>query len=429
MPSLDNSTLAFAVFLVAYGLGAATLAAGLKHRPIPGARSWAAGTFTLGAGFLLLGLAKAPPAPLLGGLMAMLTTVGLVLIARGVYRFLGLPGRPWLHWGGLGLASVLFVTYLAAQPGHSSWGLGSLALAPLILADMARALLRTPNPRLRPIARFTALAFALIALASLFWGVYALAMRGQPHALSVSPFTSAIFSLDIMVLAAGSLGLLLMSSGRLEAELAARNDELEAEVAARRLAEEYLSQQAGQDYLTGLANRRKFFEEARKAVGPARRHGRDLALVMFDLDHFKRVNDELGHLAGDEALKALAAACRAQLRSEDTLARFGGEEFIALLPDTGAEEAVAIAERLRALAAATRLRVDGRVISLPSSFGVSVLHAGEPDIEAAVNRADQALYCAKQNGRNGTCLHPGPGAIPLPVPPQASPAGHGGPPA
>lgn len=218
-----------------------------------------------------------------------------------------------------------------------------------------------------------------------------------------------------MVLVAGSLGLMLMSSGRLEAELARRNDELEAEITARRRAEEYLARQAGQDCLTGLANRRKFFEEARKALGAARRHQRELALVMFDLDHFKRVNDKYGHLAGDEALKALARACQPQLRAEDTLARFGGEEFMSLLPETGLEEAVRIAERLRELAGGLRVDLRGQAVALPASFGVSVLDPAGPDIEAVVARADQALYCAKGLGRNRTCFHPGPGAEPLPV--------------
>ena len=153
------------------------------------------------------------------------------------------------------------------------------------------------------------------------------------------------------------------------------------------------------DSLTGLPNRRGFLEATDGALARSRRSGRPVSIVLSDLDHFKRVNDSLGHAAGDAVLKAVADAFRSSLRSQDVAARWGGEEFILLLPDTGKEGAVHVAESTRAAIAALVIVHDGSRIQATLSLGVAE-HSADRSIEETIAQADAALYMAKEEGRN-----------------------------
>ena len=152
------------------------------------------------------------------------------------------------------------------------------------------------------------------------------------------------------------------------------------------------------DPLTGAANRRQYADRVEAEMARAQRKGFSLALLAVDLDHFKRVNDTYGHLAGDEVLKQFVVVIREALRPSDLVARTGGEEFRLLLPDTGLEEAVAIALRIRARVEAMVVRTDGADIRVTVSIGCSMLVAG--DISATESVADARLYQAKALGRN-----------------------------
>jgi diguanylate cyclase (GGDEF)-like protein len=154
------------------------------------------------------------------------------------------------------------------------------------------------------------------------------------------------------------------------------------------------------DPLTGVANRRRILALAQQEICRCARSGRPLAVLMMDLDHFKAVNDRLGHAAGDCVLIGIAQACERSLRQIDAFGRVGGEEFVALLPDTDHDQALAAAERLRT-----------RVATLPDipapmtlSIGVAVLDrvtaAAEEELSRLLARADAALYQAKWQGRN-----------------------------
>jgi len=179
------------------------------------------------------------------------------------------------------------------------------------------------------------------------------------------------------------------------------------DISDKRAASEKRRQAAFCDHLTGLANRRAFFEAAELELDRAAHTPRPLALVLFDADLFKNVNDRYGHPAGDRVLVDLAEALRDSFRIVDTVARLGGEEFAVLLPSTGEEEALAGAERLRALVATRLVPSDGGEIAYTVSAGVAVLlpgAAGQCDsaggIDELIKRADQALYLAKGRGRN-----------------------------
>ena len=155
------------------------------------------------------------------------------------------------------------------------------------------------------------------------------------------------------------------------------------------------------DALTGCLNRRAIDERLPAEVERAQRYGRPLAVVFADVDHFKQINDGLGHAAGDEVLCHVANTCRAALRNEvDWLARFGGEEFLIVLPETGLDAAVAIAERLRQAIAATPADAgNGQAVHLTASFGATSYRPGE-SAQDLLARADAWLYQAKTDGRN-----------------------------
>jgi two-component system, cell cycle response regulator len=184
---------------------------------------------------------------------------------------------------------------------------------------------------------------------------------------------------------------------------ARRAHEMQEQLLSR---EHELEQLAYRDELTGLANRRFAVRQLHAEISRARRHGQDLALVILDADRFKTLNDRHGHLAGDEVLRGLADRIRGRLREEDVAARFGGEEFLVLLPDTAAEGAAAVAEDLRAAVAAEPFSIGRIALPLTVSAGYAAWE-GE-DLERLVARADRGLYAAKEAGRD--CVRPGPTA-------------------
>jgi diguanylate cyclase (GGDEF)-like protein len=165
-----------------------------------------------------------------------------------------------------------------------------------------------------------------------------------------------------------------------------------------------LNQQATRDPLTGALNRRAFTSLAEKEIARTRRNGGALSVLMMDLDHFKMTNDHLGHAGGDTMLCLFVDLAGRALRGEDALCRFGGEEFVAILPGSSAEQALAVAARLCASYAegaevATSRRHSPLPVALTVSIGVAELQPGE-GLESIIGRADAALYRAKAGGRN-----------------------------
>ncbi|HZZ83018.1 MAG TPA: diguanylate cyclase [Anaeromyxobacteraceae bacterium] len=166
-----------------------------------------------------------------------------------------------------------------------------------------------------------------------------------------------------------------------------------------------LRELAQTDPLTGLPNRRAFRTQLAEELKRTRRGQGPLSCVMIDMDHLKPVNDALGHAAGDRAIASLAEAIRTELRETDFGARYGGDEFVVLLPHTGAAEARVFAERLRTRLQQTALELDGHTVPLRASFGVASLE-DDPDGtgDELVQRADAALYEAKRAGRGGVAM-------------------------
>ncbi len=164
---------------------------------------------------------------------------------------------------------------------------------------------------------------------------------------------------------------------------------------------EAIHNMAIQDGMTGIHNKRFFSEFLEREIAVAARHGHPLTLVMFDVDHFKKINDSAGHLAGDAVLKDLTGRIKPRIRREDLFARYGGEEFACVLPSTALPGGVVFAEHLRTLIEERPTMHDNQAISFTISLGVTTMH-GETNVDASalVKRADENLYTAKRTGRN-----------------------------
>ncbi len=235
--------------------------------------------------------------------------------------------------------------------------------------------------------------------------------------LSLSFLLAAYLWADIGISGAISLSLLLLLVN-LVGQMAARrinrlqrqqyaallqekqsNRQLQMEIEERKRLEQVLRQMAQVDDLTELHNRRHFLELAEQERRHCQRSGSPMALCLFDLDHFKLVNDDLGHAAGDKVLRETADLCRQAVRDCDIIGRFGGEEFVLALPDADADAALDIANRLRILLARHPFQaLNGRTQTI--TLGLTLVKPEETSLEAALLRADQALYQGKHQGRN-----------------------------
>jgi len=157
------------------------------------------------------------------------------------------------------------------------------------------------------------------------------------------------------------------------------------------------------DGLTQIFNKRYFKETLEREVSRCLRYKRNLSLLMFDIDHFKAINDTYGHLAGDYVLKHLAQTVHSRIRREDVFARYGGEEFAIILPEVDLEGTVATAEKIRKIVETERFEFDERQIPLTISLGAAAMGAETEDTERLIKAADVKLYEAKQGGRNRVC--------------------------
>jgi len=195
------------------------------------------------------------------------------------------------------------------------------------------------------------------------------------------------------------------------AELAAERDQLISQ----------LRDQSNTDFLTGLANRRAFFEQAQREITQAHRHGYGVVVILMDIDHFKQLNDQHGHACGDQVLVDIAIVARRALRQGDLVARHGGEEFVVLLSHADLASGLRFAERLReAIAASTVVSADGQLIRYTASLGVAASQQHGLTLAQLLSRADAAMYAAKQGGRNRVCAAL-PAAAPVPLEPPEPP--------
>ena len=166
--------------------------------------------------------------------------------------------------------------------------------------------------------------------------------------------------------------------------------------------EKQLEREASTDALTGAYNRRSLIRLAQDELTRAERYGRPLSALMLDIDHFKKINDQFGHDVGDQAICQVAEVCSTTVRTSDRVGRWGGEEFVVLLPETALTDALVLAERLRLALADSQLACQGGPLSMTLSCGVAEWRSGM-HWEELLKGADEALYEAKESGRNRVC--------------------------
>ena len=310
--------------------------------------------------------------------------VAVSLQAAALLEFYGRRLNIWWHILPAFFVAVLFLLMLNALATRvmlsgALFGGGMLALAVLI---------NRLHDGTKQSARWLMMGGFLLGAAALFSRTVSAIIEPPEVSRLLMPglFQALSFFAGHAVLLATSVGFLVLHKDR-------------AEEAAQRL--------AVTDPLTGTFNRRTFLELAEKEIARSRRAGTALSLVLLDLDHFKRINDQHGHVVGDGVLIRFAKIVQGCLRGEDLLVRYGGEEFCVLLPDVALDGAVALAERIRRSLERTRFGESSNPLRVTVSAGVARLgREDSDDIAHLLKRADEAMYGAKAAGRNQVMAYP-----------------------
>ena len=375
---LDVRTLIVALVVVVTTCALVVMLVHNRKYPVQGTLWWAYGTFVIAAFGSLLALRGTVPDWLSIVVANAGVVVGYCMTWCGVRRFVNLPPVP--VWGlavtgcslGAGLAWFTYVTPSLLWRIH----ILALFLAP-VCAAAAWDLLR--NRRRGAAFVFTGAAYGVNSLFFFLRSVHVHFFPPDGPFLASHWGSTLFFLYSIVFICMVTFGMLLMITDTLMEQLRA---------------------QATEDPLTGVANRRSLFQFAEHEFAAMRRSGESLAVLMLDLDHFKKVNDRFGHAAGDMLLVCFSRTVERCIRAQDKFFRYGGEEFVVLLPGTSLEGAVVLAERIRAVVELDPVRLKSGDIQYTVSIGISCGQTGDVSVESILNRADEALYQAKTDGRN-----------------------------
>lgn len=313
--------------------------------------------------------------------------VGLcLLLAFIISRWGNYSNKAWLHAMPLWVLATGIILIVPLRPESLS-----TQVTAVVVATMAFYLL-IPN------------LLTVVAFASLYLNIGFLAAAVLFS--DISPVeTLRIALLLIMTNAVGFCALLRLESLQrkqfsLLHEERNQNHQLLKEIAHRKSLEEQLRMVAERDALTGLNSRSHFMSQAKGLLQSSRMKKVPLSLFMIDVDHFKNINDTWGHSHGDWVLTKIAEVCARSLRPTDVIGRFGGEEFVVALPDTGPDDAQVVAERLKAKVAELPLKEEMSKMYLSVTIGIAVAHTEAVSLEDLISQADQALYAGKRAGRN-----------------------------
>ncbi len=383
--ALDIRTMMVMLSALSVLFSALLMLAGLHDNNTRGVQHWAAGSLCigLGLGFSYSDMGLDRISMLLSGSTLMAVAIGLQFNGIQIFK----TGRcnlyiPWLLAGIVFIQSIWFVVFYPDI--HARVVANSLAFA-IGNAACARALfIRIAQP-LRTAYWFTGASFAVVATMFLARAVVIFLAPPDTYSLyAQTPINPATFFIGSMAQMCMAFGFVLMLNYRLATDL---------------------QKLASTDMLTGALNRRSLEQEAVRLSARCKRTGDTLALMMIDIDHFKSVNDRFGHPVGDEVLRRLAAVAQKTIRSDDYFARYGGEEFCILLPSTLEKDAWILADRLRQTYACMAMEFGGETLRSTISIGVSdSTHTGV-EFDSLIAAADQAMYRAKQQGRNRVMLH------------------------
>jgi len=350
----------------------------------PSLRWWILATLAHPLGFLLIGLRALVPDWLSTVASNTLIALSFAAFAISLRVFNGSPQRRARLYS-LVAATFLLASWYTYADHDEALRIGTVSmLYALLLGSSARSIYRRGQVR-TAIAHVTGAMF-LLGTAVMAWR--GMAYMFMPDAIPASAFVAT--PLQIAAYAAGGLLPVVSTIGYL--------------LMCTEFNQQELERAASLDYLTGICNRRAIEDLATRSIAASRRHGVPMAMMIVDVDHFKRINDEFGHQAGDAALIETVQRIRDSLRSEDLVGRLGGEEFVAVMPSTDAASALAAAERMRCAFADRPMRIGERELLITVSIGVAVLDAQDQAYSQLLRRSDRAMYAAKTAGRNKVML-------------------------
>ncbi len=373
---LDGLTLMVAGCFVAALAGILLMGAWVQTRG-PALLWWSSGHLVnaLAAAVIAVGLAQISAPIVTTG--TGIATLSMTLYWAGVRRFSHRRPLPWVAAGAMGLWLGLSVITLGNGPRTSA--AAAFLVTTLVLTGACVDLWRAREERLT--ARWGLITIFAIHAVYMAIGAWGLAFSDLTITATPSPFTwfGTVHFERLVFLIGNTLFMILMTRERQEM----------VSVSAARV-----------DSLTGVANRGAFFSRADRILRRARENSEPVSLIVFDLDHFKEINDKFGHASGDRVLRAFTETASEIMRPMDLFGRIGGEEFAAVLPGATAEIAYVIADRVRhAFQSSPRLEADGWAIRATVSAGVAAASAKVP-LETVMESADRALYRAKASGRN-----------------------------
>jgi diguanylate cyclase (GGDEF)-like protein len=375
---LDPRTLIVASLLTAGLMGAVSLGFATLRGSSRVIGSWGKALLVLAAGLLGLSLRGLIPDWISIALANTAIVGAMVLAIRGLRVFLGSKPRDLMALALLpGLFAYLLVFSVVA-PSNIARSF-AIASALGVIAARTALLLRSKAPaQSRLSCRFTEYVFWGVALACSTL-VVGTAFFGTEDALHPDTLHAATFLAYAAFIMITTLGVMWMEIETLQAELV---------------------YSAHYDSLTGIYNRGTFLQEFEREVSRAGRAGGAFSLAIFDLDHFKQLNDRFGHPVGDQVLRRFADVLRSGIRKHDTVGRYGGEEFALLMPQTGKDTALRVAERVRSALETRGVNVEGRRVDVTVSGGIATYGLDGHDWDTLLSAADTALYEAKDGGRN-----------------------------
>ncbi len=397
---LDLRTLALMAMISALGLFFGTVFIWRLDRSERSLRYWAAGAGTMAFGMLLVAMRGLLPDVVTVVIGNTLVVASFSLLYLGARGLLGAPRVwPW-NWLVVLLVGIAMVYYSEIQP-NVGLRLGSLALGYVaLLLGCAWLFWRHGGGRMVIVERTSSALFLVGAGLFVASGAAAVGALSSSRTavflewVLVMPYMYAtVFNLWLGIL------LTLTLSDRVQHQLALARDRAESARQQLAQANRELEVLSVTDKLTALFNRVKLDRVLTAELARAHRYGSALSVVMLDIDHFKVVNDPFGHNIGDDVLVDIADTLRVSVRNSDTVGRWGGEEFLVILPSTDLEQAGAVAEKVRGRVADLKLPTVGQVTV---SLGVAEYQAGDTE-QQLVARADIALYAAKEGGRNRVC--------------------------
>ena len=378
---LDIRTTMVLFAMVSLIISGLILLAGLRTKSFSSVKQWSLASLCIG-----IGLGSAYFFSTITPSAKFAVVVGAALVASSIaFQFTGIQSfkhhRIYRRLATFYVAVVIFQTYWfeLIHPDISARSIANSILFFVGYAACTSLLLVSTKTPLRVASWFTAFSFASLSVVMLVRAITIFHSSEIYSLYSNTPINSIAFVISCILQLCVAFGFLLML-----------NDQLIAEI----------EKIASRDTLTGAYNRRELEQEIARLQSRYERTGDQFSLMLIDIDNFKSINDNYGHLNGDEVLRRLSNIAIASIRPEDYFARYGGDEFCILLPSTSTEDALIVADRLRQAYASTTFTFNGKVIKNSISIGISGSFNVGSETKSLIAVADQALYKAKQDGRN-----------------------------